>query len=193
MQGGRGAGVFVDELSAMIRGRAQTDNPALYGWNLVGQGGVAWYRGRFLIQKALEGWGLHEYPRDYHPRQDKKAPQQYRGRFASLEAIEQWLADNGGPGENPRQMSTARALMAAVAQYLTDNYGPVGMRHLPEGLRLELHPLVVRHIMREPGNLGWPDDLSRHFEVPVKVTHDLADGHWRLVVVTEQELLGGRL
>lgn len=189
MRGGLGAGFIMDEAAQM-----RVDNPALYDWTMIGKGGVAWYRGRWRIQKAVDDWGLHEYPSAYRPGGDPRVPgTKYHGHFKDLAGIEAFIDGHGGPGGAPQTTSTARALMWAVTQYMNDAYGPVGVRRLPDGLRLEMHPLVLRHIMREPGSLGWPEDLGGQFGVPVKVTHDLAEGHWRLAIVTEEELLGGRI
>lgn len=175
--------------------QVRVDNPTLYDWTAIGgKGGIAWYRGRWRIQKSLTGWGLHEYPGAYRPGGDPRVPaSKYQGHFADLAEIEQFIDENGGPGNEPQPVNTAKALEAAVAQYLNDNYGPRELRRLPTGLRLEMHPLVLRHIIREPGMLPMPEDLAKVFGMPVKVTHELAEGRWRLAIVTEEELLGGRL
>jgi hypothetical protein len=69
------------------------------------------------------------------------------------------------------------------------------MRKLPAGVRLEMHPMVYRHLLRDPRNTfgPWPEDLGKQLGVPVKITHELPDDSWRLAIVTEDVLTEGRL
>lgn len=86
-----------------------------------------------------------------------------------------------------------RELVHAVAQKLYDEYGPPLHRRLPEGLRLEVHPSVMTMIYQDPALWEHLDDTdpAAKFEVPVKVTVDQPIGGWRLVIVTEDVLMGG--
>jgi hypothetical protein len=90
----------------------------------------------------------------------------------------------------------AKLLLAAVYNYLDDRYPywRVSPQSLPDGLRMEMHPATRMMIMRDDESRHWPvDDLARVFCVPVKVTTDLPEGYWRLVVVTEDVLVGGKM
>lgn len=91
---------------------------------------------------------------------------------------------------------TAKAVQAAVAEYLRENYAP--LQPLPDGLRLEMHPEVYYTIFQDPATAAWGDissqaGLKKNFKVPVRVTTDVRAGTWRLVIVTEDVLLGGTL
>lgn len=102
---------------------------------------------------------------------------------------------------------SAAALVKAIAQKLYDEYGPFWDRpgNLPEGLRLELHPALLRLLMQDPEFFGPPrpdftappqtaeEVLAKRAGVPVKASAELERDRFRLVIVTERELLGGRL
>ena len=92
-------------------------------------------------------------------------------------------------------ISPARALLIAVRECLDERYPHWTFRvgALPEGLRLELHPSARTRLWQDDYTRDWPRDWSPVFRVPVKVTPDLPDGTWRLVVVTEDVLAGGEL
>lgn len=85
-----------------------------------------------------------------------------------------------------------RHLVTSVNEYVQEHYNPYGL--LPAGLRLEVSPQVRYLLMRDqdlwerPGREGALEDF---FPVPVRVTTDLGKGRWRLVIVTEEVLLGG--
>lgn len=86
-----------------------------------------------------------------------------------------------------------KELVQAIASKLTEEYGPPISRRLPEGLRLEVHPSVRGMLYRDPDL--WPHmediDPAEKFEVPVRLSIDLPPGGWRLVIVTEDVLMGG--
>jgi hypothetical protein len=120
---------------------------------------------------------------------DKLMARRREGRFADLkDPLRKYLAFST-EGRVP-----ARAIMAAVEEAITERYGlPSGFRVLPPGLRLEMHPSVRRWLMVSDDTLfryaaRVPDDL---FSVPVLVTAHLPEDRWRLVIVTEEVILGG--
>lgn len=82
-------------------------------------------------------------------------------------------------------------LLIAVRQALRGKYGLEPWTALPAGLRLEIHPAVYYRLMRDPdaaeSRIG---DVGSQIGVPVKVTTDLPHGAWRLVIITEEVLLG---
>jgi hypothetical protein len=93
----------------------------------------------------------------------------------------------------------AKTLQHAVRAWLDDHY-PYWRtlpQTLPDGLRLEMHPLVERLMWRDREVFTWGpptvETLQSAFGVPVKVTTDLPDSTWRLAVVTEQVMLGGTI
>jgi hypothetical protein len=92
----------------------------------------------------------------------------------------------------------ARTLLDAVTGYLDKHYphwdlqGSAGAA-LPEGLRLEMHPNVRLLIAPEAGSDFWWADMRRALRMPVKVDADLPEGGWRLVIVTEDVLAGGKM
>jgi len=85
-----------------------------------------------------------------------------------------------------------RDLFTKSSGYLAEHYGPQMI--FPEGLRLEMHPSVRRAMMlcRDLwGASGITGDPIDHFQVPAKVTMDVPEGTWRLVIVTEDILITG--
>ena len=92
-------------------------------------------------------------------------------------------------------VSPAKTLLIAVREYLDERYRHWTFRvgALPEGLRLELHPAARNRLWRDEYTRHWPDDWGTVFGVPVKAAPDLPDGTWRLVIITEDVLLGGNL
>ena len=97
----------------------------------------------------------------------------------------------------------AKALLVAVTEYLDEHwpYWKVSPQSLPEGLRLEMHPRTHYTLAQDSDTYSWPREpgdsfeelYRRTFRLPVKITPDLPEGTWRLVVVTEDVKLGGRL
>jgi hypothetical protein len=91
----------------------------------------------------------------------------------------------------------AKTLLIAVTEYLDEHYPD----SLPAALRMEMRPSVYYAIMNDADTYSWPREpgdsgeemLTRTFTVPVRIVTDLPDGTWRLVVVTEDVLLGGGL
>jgi hypothetical protein len=96
------------------------------------------------------------------------------------------------------QQQVVRHLVTSVNEYVREHYplgGPPYRRPLPDGLRLEMHPDVRRALMRDPDLWELPGQasgLGDWFPAPVRVTTDLENGRWRLVIVTEEVLLDGR-
>lgn len=97
----------------------------------------------------------------------------------------------------------AKTLLYAVTEYLNEAYPYWQTRRgaLPDGLRLEMHPRVHCTLARDEDTYHWPREpgdsfeelYRRTFRLPVKITPDLPEGTWRLVVVTEDVKLGGKL
>jgi hypothetical protein len=83
--------------------------------------------------------------------------------------------------------------ITAVMKHLLDTYGPRRKGWLPAGLRLEMHPTVNRRLMTDEKYYTWPGEMSTREQLLVKVTTDVPPGTWRLVIVVEDVLLGGRL
>lgn len=102
------------------------------------------------------------------------------------------------PGTGP-----AKTLLYTVTRYLDEHYMHWQTRWgaLPDGLRLEMHPRVHYTLARDEDTFHWPREpgdsfeelYARTFGLPVKITSDVAEGTWRLVVVTEDVKLGGKL
>ena len=97
----------------------------------------------------------------------------------------------------------AKTLLIAVTEYLNENYPhwDIAPSVLPDGLRLEMHPRTHYTLAQDSDTYSWPREpgdsfeelYRRTFRLPVKVTSDLPEGTWRLVVVTEDVKLGGKL
>ena len=96
-------------------------------------------------------------------------------------------------------MGAVRALQAAIYELVHEKYA-YGKE--PAGLRLEIHPTTRYLIFRDPDALAsftGTDEpeleiMAELFSVPeVKLNPELQPDGWRLAVVTEQVLLGGRL
>lgn len=98
----------------------------------------------------------------------------------------------------PQPEFSTRKLLAEVTQYLGDKYGPPApgavTTCLPQGLRLEMHPLVYRQIVMDPDHDIWPSRaaLSERFGVEVKLADEIPEGTWRLVIMTVKVLLDGK-
>jgi hypothetical protein len=96
-------------------------------------------------------------------------------------------------------VSQERELLAHVTAYLREHYY---LGHgMPEGLRLELHPLAA-NLLYTSNDIGWTTEdgtktitemLAGKFGVPVVLSRELPTGTWRLAIVTEEVLDGGEL
>lgn len=105
--------------------------------------------------------------------------------------------------DDTRGISPAKALLYAVRNYLDEAYPYWQTRWgaLPDGLRMEMHPRTHYTLVQDPDTYSWPREpgdsfeelYARVFRLPVKITPDLPEGTWRLVVVTEDVKLGGKL
>ena len=103
----------------------------------------------------------------------------------------------------PGRIGPARALLIAVTECMDEQYPGWQYRTSmpPAGLRLEMHPRVYYELVKDPDTDHWPREpgdsfeeiYRRVFRLPVKITPDLPEGTWRLVVVTEDVKLGGKL
>lgn len=101
------------------------------------------------------------------------------------------------------EANPAKVLLAAVTAHLDEQYPlwRTNPQTVPAGLRMEMHPRAHYMLVRDPETNTWPREpgdsfeelYARTFRIPVKITSDLPEGYWRLVVVTEDVLLGGRL
>jgi hypothetical protein len=103
------------------------------------------------------------------------------------------------------ETTPGKALLIHVRKILDERW-PMrdvpGHAKPPEGLRLELHPLAANHLFTD-SSLGWkysdgsPSEqlaAADKFGLPVKILGlDLEPGAWRLVIVTEEVLDGGRM
>jgi hypothetical protein len=108
------------------------------------------------------------------------------------------VSADDAPGIGP-----AKTLLIAVTRYLDEAYPhwDIAPSVLPDGLRLEMHPRTHYALARDQDTYFWPrepgdsfEELYRHtFRLPVKITPDLPEGTWRLVVVTEDVKTGGKL
>jgi hypothetical protein len=90
--------------------------------------------------------------------------------------------------------------MYAINAELTERYGPLRWRREIPGLRLEMHPSTRYLLYQDPelweyGTFAEPLEtfIPRTFGIPFKITTDVEKDHWRLVIVTEEVLLGGTL
>lgn len=111
--------------------------------------------------------------------------------------------DNEWPEDIRRtHASPLRAVLGAVHEALEEKYGPLlpgsiqrRVSEVAPGLRLEMHPKVMHALYTDPyGPPGWrTDELAKVFPVPLKITADVPEGTWRLVIITEEVLTGGEL
>ncbi|MCW2929994.1 MAG: hypothetical protein JWM19_956 [Actinomycetia bacterium] len=85
----------------------------------------------------------------------------------------------------------SRRLLTTAGKYMLEHYGS-GARKLPAGLRMEMHPVVLRALQLSVTKWGVPGLIQdRLFDMPMKVNRDLPASGWRIVVVTESVLLKG--
>jgi hypothetical protein len=89
--------------------------------------------------------------------------------------------------------AAVRALLAVLDQYVLDHTPYFNAKpQLPEGLRLEIHPLVYYMIMRSADQgFRMVDEPLKRIPMPVKITPELPRYGWRLVIVTEEVINGG--
>lgn len=98
--------------------------------------------------------------------------------------------------------SPGRDLVRGMYNILTERYGPSYLwgqpgGRLPSGIRLEMNPTVYWAIVIDPAFRDDPDlfasggDISDVFRIPVKIDYDVAEDHWRLVIVKEEEISSG--
>jgi hypothetical protein len=128
-----------------------------------------------------------------------------RGMSAGYDAGLKALAEGGRePAESDAPgIGPAKALLYTVTGYLNETYPHWQTRWgaLPDGLRLEMHPRVHYTLAADSDTYFWPREpgdsfeelYRRTFRLPVKITPDLPESTWRLVVVTEDVKLGGKL
>lgn len=90
---------------------------------------------------------------------------------------------------------TTRDLVAYISSYLQEHFGPFG--HYPSELRIEMHPHLEDRILAEVRELvdlpGPLINFTSVFGVPYKPNSELEIDGWRLVIVTERVLTGGKL
>lgn len=103
-----------------------------------------------------------------------------------------------------------REIELAIRECLHEKYGPFVSANwprswrlsspMPEGLRVEMHPLVYRRFVQDQSM--WDissitrdplEVLAERWGVPVKINPEMDLGTWRLVIVTEEVLTGGGL
>lgn len=84
----------------------------------------------------------------------------------------------------------SRQLFTEARAYILEHYGAPA-RDLPAGLRMEMHPTVLRALRMSVARWSNADLQDSLFEVPMKVNPDLTARGWRLVIVTEDVLLAG--
>ncbi len=91
------------------------------------------------------------------------------------------------------EKTAVEALFAVVRQYAREHNPPFTPKpQLPEGIRLEMHPLVRYMIIRNMDYRDvFTDDLSDRVDIPVKINTELPEYGWRLVIVTEDVINGG--
>lgn len=95
-------------------------------------------------------------------------------------------------------MTEAEVLVRSIRSFLNERYGPYN--HYPENLRLEMHPTLEYPILRDVelaktrGRFGSLSEFfSGIFGVPCTRNAELPERSWRLVIVTEEVLTGGKL
>jgi hypothetical protein len=106
---------------------------------------------------------------------------------------------------HPSDFSPARVLLCAVRDYLDERWplrDIAGHAKPPPGLRLEMHPAVWYVLMTDLSLWQYADGADRpgaikaaeeKFGLPIVIDHRLPERAWRLVIVTEDVLLGGKL
>lgn len=109
------------------------------------------------------------------------------------------LTEKGDRDKMNETQRPARELVEAVRAYLDEHY-PLWRtdpaRYLPDGLRVEMHPGIYHLVLRDPDTWNWQPSTSgmnEAFGLPVRITPELASGTWRLVLVTEDVKMGGRI
>lgn len=91
---------------------------------------------------------------------------------------------------------TADYLVRAVAQWVAEVYGPVPT--LPPELRIQMHPSVYHKLamITEPTMADvrtGRDVVKSRFAMPVEITNELETDEFRLVYVTKQVVMGGKV
>lgn len=92
-----------------------------------------------------------------------------------------------------------KAILGAIETYLDEHYPywQGDSSKLPKGLAVEMHPLTNHRIMSDPdSHASYPGfDKSWFGKVWIlrKISLDLQPGEWRLVVITTEVKIGGRL
>lgn len=91
--------------------------------------------------------------------------------------------------------AAVRALIAVLDQYVQEHTPYFRAKPLlPEGLRLEIHPLVYHMLMRNAiEDFIMMGDPLKRIPVPVKITPEMPKYGWRLVIVTEEVINGGTM
>lgn len=92
--------------------------------------------------------------------------------------------------------AAVRALIEVIEQYILDTWPYLprdkAIAQLPEGLRLEIHPLVYYMFMRNlMQDFALTANPLKRIPVPVKITPEMPRYGWRLVIVTEEVINGG--
>lgn len=86
-----------------------------------------------------------------------------------------------------------QVLLDAVDTWYKENVWPA---EPPAGMQVQMHPLVYRLLMQHTDLWQYSanfDAWRKRFPVPVKVTPEMPEGAWRLVTVTEEVHIGGKM